>query len=60
MDAKEKAEREAKIAYVREHGHRMLDEPGDWEVKKAPREEKRNSYYGVAIEQSPPDPEGEG
>ena len=47
MDAKEeaerarlKAEKEAKIAYVREHGHRMLDEPGDWQVKKAPREEK--------------------
>jgi len=43
MDAKEKAEREAKIAYVREHGHRMLDEPGDWEVKKAPRREDEES-----------------
>ena len=43
MDAKEKAEREAKIAYVREHGHRMLDEPGDWEVKKAPRRKDEES-----------------
>lgn len=39
MDADE-AKRQAKIREVREHGHRMLDEPGDWEVEKAPGRKK--------------------
>jgi len=32
-------EEEVKKEQVRRHGHRMLDEPGDWEVTKAPRKE---------------------
>lgn len=43
MDADEE-KRQAKIKEVREQGHRMLDEPGDWEVEKAPRRKRESDH----------------